>query len=108
MSRVIPTGFVDTNRLAATYVVKAINGANLLSGGGQAPLLRWGPMRARFLDRGSNEVSVAEITFRNRQSGIVDGKGRKLGAADLRRQGVPDEVRVESRPTAEDGETTPR
>lgn len=101
MTRVIPTAFVDTNRLAATYVVKAINGANLLSGGGQAPLLRWGPMRARFLDRGSNEVTVAEITFRNRQPSLVDGKGRKLAPTDLRRLGVPDDVYVESRPSVE-------
>ncbi|MBI5799520.1 MAG: FHA domain-containing protein [Verrucomicrobia bacterium] len=108
MTRVIPTAFVDTNRLAATYVVKAINGANLLSGGGQAPLPRWGPLRARFLDRGSNEVTVAEITFRNRQPGLVDSKGRKLSATDLRRQGVPDGVRVEFRPGVEEGETTPR
>lgn len=108
MTRVLPTGFVDTNRLAATYVVKAVNGANLLSGGGQAPLPRWGPMRARFLDRGSNEVAVAEITFRNRVPGLVDARGRKLTAADLRRQGVPDEVRVEPQPGVEEGGPAPR
>lgn len=108
MSRVIPTSFVDTNRLAATYAVKAVNGANLLSGGGQAPLLRWGPMRARFNDRATNEVVIAEITFRNRVPGIVDTKGRKFVASDLRRLGVPDEVRIEPRLSVEAGEPAAR
>jgi hypothetical protein len=98
MSRVVPTAFLDTNRVADTYTVKAINGANLVTGGGQAPLPRWGPMRARFTDRYTNEVVVAEITFRNRQPGVVDVKGRKLTAAELRRQGVPDSVHIEPRP----------
>ena len=101
MTRLIPTTFVDTNRLAATYTVKAINGANLLSGGGAAPLERWGPMRARFLDRTTNEVTVVEMTFRNRVPGFVDARGRKLTATDLRRLGVPDECRIEARPPLE-------
>lgn len=98
MTRVVPTAFLDTNRTADTYTVKAINGANLLTGGGQAPLPRWGPMRARFNDRYTNEVVIAEVTFRNRQPGVVDSKGRKLTAAELRRQGVPDAVYIEPRP----------
>ncbi len=102
MTRVLALGYVDTNRLADTYVVKAINGANLMTGGGQAPLSRWGPMRARFLDRGSNEVVVTEVTFRNRSPGVVDQKGRKLSANELRRLGVPDECRIEARPSAEE------
>ncbi len=93
--------FVDPSRATTNYVVKAINGANLLSGGGQAPLLRWGPMRAIFYNRGSNLVNIAEITFRNRTPGIVDDRGRKLTTAELRRMGVPDECRIESRPSAE-------
>ena len=101
MTRLIPTTFVDTNRLAATYTVKAINGALLLSGGGAAPLERWGPMRARFLDRTTNEVTVVEMTFRNRVPGFVDARGRKLTATDLRRLGVPDECRIEARPPLE-------
>ncbi len=97
MTRVIPTSFLDTNRTARIYEVRAINGANLSSTGGQAALTRWGPMRGRFLDRGSNEVALAEITFRNRVPGLIDAKGRKLTLADLRRQGVPDECRIEPR-----------
>lgn len=102
MTRVIPTSFLDTNRTAPAYVVKAINGANLMSGGGQAPLERWGPMRARFLDRTTNEVVVAEVTFRNRSPGVVDIRNRKFTAAELRRLGVPDECRIESRPSVEE------
>ena len=55
-------------------------------------------MRARFLDRSSNEVVVAEITFKNRVPGIVDARGRRFAAPELRRQGVPDECRIEPRP----------
>ncbi|MFM8469994.1 MAG: FHA domain-containing protein [Limisphaerales bacterium] len=102
MTRVIPTSFLDTNRTAPAYLVKAINGANLMSGGGQAPLERWGPMRARFLDRTTNEVVVTEVTFRNRSPGLVDIRNRKFTAAELRRLGVPDECRIESRPPAEE------
>ncbi|NDB75710.1 MAG: hypothetical protein EB141_08705, partial [Verrucomicrobia bacterium] len=102
MSRVVPTEYLDTSRAAETYVVRAINGANLMSGGGQAPLPRWGPMRARFLDRSSNVVNVAEVTFKNRTPGLVDAKGRKLSAFELRRQGVPDECYIESRPAEPD------
>jgi hypothetical protein len=102
MTRVIPTSFLDTNRTAPAYLVKAINGANLMSGGGQAPLERWGPMRARFLDRATNEVVVAEVTFRNRSPGLVDTRNRKFTAAELRRLGVPDECRIESRPPLEE------
>jgi len=97
MTRVIPTSYLDTSRAARIYEVQAINGANLISTGGQAALPRWGPMRARFLDRGSNEVAIAEITFRNRVPGLVDPKGRKFAPADLRRQGVPDDCRIEPR-----------
>jgi hypothetical protein len=98
MTRVIPTEYLDTSRAAETYVVRAINGANLMSGGGQAPLPRWGPMRAVFKDRGSNVLNVVEVTYKNRTPGIVDGKGRKLSAFELRRQGVPDECYIEARP----------
>jgi len=97
LKRVIPTSFLDTNRTALTYEVRAINGANLISTGGQAALPRWGPMRARFLDRSSNEVAIAEITYRNRVLGLVDTRSRKFAPAELRRQGVPDECRVEPR-----------
>lgn len=103
MTRIIPTTFLDTNRLASTYAVKAVNGANLLSGGGAAPLERWGPMRARYLSRTTNEVTLAEITFKNRVPGFVDARGRKLTATDLRRLGVPDECRIEPRPPLESG-----
>jgi hypothetical protein len=107
MTRVIPTSFLDTNRTARIYEVRAINGANLISSGGQAALPRWGPMRARFLDRGSNEVAIAEITFRNRVPGLVDAKGRKFAPADLRRQGVPDDCRIEPRGPALEPSTVP-
>lgn len=103
MTRVIPTSYLDTNRTAASYVVKAVNGANLMSGGGQAPLERWGPMRARFLDRTTNEVVVADMTFRNRVPGLVDARGRKFTAPELRRLGIPDECRIEPRPPLEEG-----
>ena len=100
MTRVIPTTFLDTNRTARIYEVRAINGANLISTGGQAELPAWGPMRGRFFDRATNEIAVAEITFRNRVPGIVDVKGRKFALPDLRRQGVPDECRIEPRERA--------
>lgn len=93
--------FLDPSRATTNYVVKAINGANLISGGGQAPLQRWGPMRAVFYNRSTNVVNIAEITYRNRTPAIVDDRGRKLTPADLRRMGVPDECRIESRPSAE-------
>jgi len=93
--------FLDPSRATTNYVVKAINGANLISGGGQAPLQRWGPMRAIFYNRSTNVVNIAEITYRNRTPAIVDDRGRKLTPADLRRMGVPDECRIESRPSAE-------
>ena len=97
MTRVVPTSFLDTNRTARIYEVRAINGANLISGGGQAELPAWGPMRGRFFDRATNEIAVAEITFRNRVPGFVDIKGRKFALPELRRQGVPDECRIEPR-----------
>lgn len=100
MTRVIPTTFLDTNRTARIYEVRAINGANLISTGGQAELPAWGPMRGRFFDRATNEIAVAEITFRNRVPGFVDVKGRKFALPDLRRQGVPDECRIEPRERA--------
>lgn len=103
MTRVIPTFYLDTSRTATNYVVKAVNGANLITGGGQAPLERWGPMRARFLDRTTNELAVAEVTFRNRSPGLVDTRGRKFTATELRRLGVPDECRIEPRPPLEEG-----
>jgi len=53
------------------------------------------------LNRSTNAVNIAEITYRNRTPGIVDDRGRKLTPADLRRMGVPDECRIESRPPAE-------
>ena len=103
MSRPIPISFLDTNRTSPPYTVRAINGANLMSGGGQAPLERWGPMRARFMDRTTNEVVVAEVTFRNRTPGVVDTRNRKFAATELRRLGVPDECRIEPRPPLEEG-----
>ena len=107
MTRAVPTSFLDTSRTARAYEVRAINGANLISTGGQAVLPRWGPMRARFLDKGSNEVVIAEITFRNRMPALVDSKGRKFALSELRRQGVPDECRIESRGPALEPPSSP-
>lgn len=76
--------YIDPAPGTPQYEVRALNGANLISGVGQAPIRAWGPLRPRFRTTDSEEVYVSDIMFEERR--------RTFEIKSTSRQIIPDKL----------------
>lgn len=91
----VATSFIDPAKGNRDYTVKAINGANLLSGGGKAPIVRWGPLRAKFFDKNGQEIAIKAIEVVGKDAFVVDGTGKRWPAKEVGVDGNPQYIYVE-------------
>ena len=92
---VLVSHFIDPDVRNSGYTIKAINGANLLSGGTQAPLFGWGPLQATFKEKDGGEIQVENIEYqRSLQLSISSSSGRKYSPHQLEDNGLPSKVEL--------------
>ncbi len=88
--------FIDPVFTNNVYQVRAINGANLQTGGGQMPLQGWQPLRPFFADAVGERVYIQEIQFDERKKTwqVVSAKRQAYNARTLRNGGRPDKLEL--------------
>jgi len=95
--------YIDPAPGTPQYEVRALNGANLLAGVGQAPLRGWGPLRPRFRTINAEEVYVSEIMYEERRR-VLEVKNASLKiipAKMLENGGTPYRLVMEQGPLLE-------
>jgi hypothetical protein len=63
----VDLSFIDPAPNFPEYEVRAVNGANLISGIGPAPIRGWGALRPKFRKRRGEDVYVADIRYEERR-----------------------------------------
>ncbi|MBA4192505.1 MAG: hypothetical protein C0467_31440 [Planctomycetaceae bacterium] len=92
---VVATSFLDPTKGNGEYTVKALNGANLLSGGGTATVMRWGAVRGRFLDKDGKEIVIKRIEVQGKDTFVTDAAGKRSPASEVGKEGNPQIIYIE-------------
>ena len=75
------------------YRVVAVNGAGLTSEGKEVMPRRWGPARARFLDKEGKEIVWTKFSeVKGKITGVVNQEGTTIPMAQVGKAGLPNAV----------------
>jgi hypothetical protein len=88
--------YVDPVITNHKYEIRAINGANLQTGGGQMPLQGWQPLRPHFTDLFKKRLHVLEIEFDERRKSwhILSATRKAYDARTIMNGGTPTKLEV--------------